>query len=76
MTKERKNISKWTNNIPTGLITLPWIVNAYRVTTVWNLDVIGGYMLTAGFSAVPAVFLVLIILTVRPEHCGQGDPVT
>ncbi len=29
-----------------------------QVTTACNLDVIGGYLLAAGYSAVPAVFLV------------------
>ena len=64
MIRDRRKYPKWPNNSPTGLITLLCILNACRVTTAWTLDVIGGYLLAAGFSAVPVVFLVTLHISV------------
>ena len=59
MVRDRRKISKWQNNTASGLIIVLRIINVHRVTIAYNLDVIWGYLLAAGFSAVPAVFLVL-----------------
>ncbi len=55
----KTNYPKWPKTSPSGLITILSIVNVCTVTTASNLDLIGGYLLAAWFSAVPAVFLVL-----------------
>ncbi len=59
--KRWEKTSKWPNNSPTGLITLLWTVNACRVATAWNLDVIGGICWRRGFPLSQRSFLLEMV---------------